>query len=406
MSQTSPTGTAAPPAGAAPAPHHSGNEYPLLDIPFNAVIDGRRYAGEGLSLVEARLSGLVDRSLHGTEHVVRLVFEFPGFQLVLTPDARVSVEDSTTAALYFTNPTGEHHAQLRKVLNDYISGDLTSAGALIRSGSLAQGRGGKPAAPRRGVLQRLRTGIASVGVLALTVALLLFAVALVQARLFTTDIATPGRVVPQGQTMRATADGQLSFLDTGAGQGEVLYAVDTTGGETLSVAMPCDCTATPVSVAEGSTVLAGEPVVALSEGDAPLVIEARLPQGLLFEIQRTGTVDVALPGGQDFEARLDDTFRVPGTGSAGDAVEATLVPAIDLAPGTEGQVAALSVTRDAFAPIAPVLEAGRAIAAQGERLFDAAAPAIADARDRVTALWGRASGADLSSNDIQSGEDQ
>ncbi|ETW14773.1 hypothetical protein ATO8_02660 [Roseivivax marinus] len=410
MSQTSPSGTTPPPAGPAPAPHHVGNEYPLLDIPFNAVVDGRRYAGEGLSLVEARLSGLVDRTLDGTEQVVRLVFDFPGFQLVLTPDARVSVEDSASAALYFTDPTGEHHAQLRKVLNDYISGDLTSAGSLIRSGSLAQTKNGKPVAPRRGVMQRLRAGVASVGVLALTAALILMAAALLHTRLFTTDIATPGRVVPQGQTLRATADGQLSYLDTGAAQGEVLYAVDTVGGETLSVAMPCDCVATPVSVAEGSTVLAGEPLVALADAEAPMVIEASLPQELLFEIQRAGTVAVELPDGQSFDARLDSSFRVPGVGSAGDAVAATLVPDVALASEAAGQVAALSVSRDAIAPLAPVLEAGRAAGRQGERLFGAAQaatqPALSAAWGRVSGLWDRNSGETLSSNDIQSGDDQ
>ena len=71
----------------------------------------------------------------------------------------------------------------------------------------------------------------------------------------------------------------------------VIDGIDNVGGETLSVAMPCDCVATPVSVAEGSTVLAGEPLVALADAEAPMVIEASLPQELLFEIQRAGTVD-------------------------------------------------------------------------------------------------------------------
>jgi hypothetical protein len=71
------------------------------------------------------------------------------------------------------------------------------------------------------------------------------------------------------------ADGQITYLDTAAPQGEVAFAIATTSGETLSIAMPCDCEALPAGIVEGSTVLAGEPVLTLVEGEQPL--RSKLP---------------------------------------------------------------------------------------------------------------------------------
>ncbi|OWY07915.1 hypothetical protein B6V74_15155 [Thioclava sp. F42-5] len=331
-----------------PAPLSAGNEHPLIDIPFSAVIDGRRYAGDGLSLTEAQVSGLIDRRIDGTEKIVHLIFDFPGFQVALVPTARVMVEGDNSSVLVFTEPTGDHSPQLRQILNDYISGDLTSSGGLIRSGSLAQPKGGTGAAPKPGFRKRLRSAFGTLVVLALSVALIALAVSLMQARLFTTDIAAPGRVVAQGQTIRATADGQISFINPDAGPGDVLFALDTVDGETLSIAMPTKGTVHPISVAEGSTVLAGEPLFEISAPDAPLVIEARLPQELLFEVQQTGGVNVTLPDGTEFRATLGDGFRAPGAVGSDGLVRANLVPSIDLSPDEAGQVAALSVSRDAF----------------------------------------------------------
>ena len=39
---------------------HRGNDHPVIDLPFTAVIDGRQFRGRGLSLVAAYVAGLMD----------------------------------------------------------------------------------------------------------------------------------------------------------------------------------------------------------------------------------------------------------------------------------------------------------------------------------------------------------
>ncbi|MCE0506957.1 hypothetical protein LR948_16425 [Roseivivax sp. GX 12232] len=347
-----------PQAHAHPAQVHDGNEHPMIDLPFSVLIDGRHHKGEALSLVEARISGLVDPALDGAERVVRLGFDFPGFQVVLTPTARITLQDDASAALVFTDPTGEHQAQLRQILNDYISGDLTSAGALIRSGALTQPRGPKAPPPARGFGDRLGSALAGLAVAVFSLALIGLILTLMQERIFTTSIDTPGRVLPSGQAMRATADGQIAFLNPEAAQGEVLYSIDTSDGETLSFAKPCDCAARPLNIAEGSTVLAGEPLIALRRAEGGMVVEADIPSALLFDIQRSGAVEVELANGLSFEARPEGAPRIaPGT-MAEDHVHATFTPETDLPESAMGQVAALSVSHDALAPLAPLQDLG------------------------------------------------
>ncbi|MGR3365104.1 MAG: hypothetical protein ACU0CY_13110 [Maritimibacter harenae] len=351
-----------------PAPHRQGNEYPLLDIPFSAVIDGRRYSGDGISLVEAEVSGLVDPAMDGTERVVQLVFEFPGFQIVLAAAARISRNRDNGFELVFTQPTGDHYAQLRQILNDYISGDITSSGALIRSADLNRGSGARhPADARPGFGARLRRLFGTLVILLLAAILVATAAYLVDRRVFTTQITTPARVVPAGQTLRATADGQISFVDLEAAEGDVLYAIDTSDGETLTIAMPCDCTARPINATQGDTVLSGDAVVAVSAGDAGLVMEAEIPRAMIYEIERAGGVTAELSDGTTFTASLAEGVHIPSGGAPDDYATLTFVPDAALPEGSAGRIARLSVSHDPFAPALRRVEDG---VAQLDSLFN------------------------------------
>lgn len=333
-----------------PAPHGMGNEYPMLDIPFSAVIDGRRYRGEGVSLVGARVAGLVDPALDGSERVVRLAFDFPGFQLVLAPSVRISHQSASEVDLTFTEPTGDHYAQLRQVLNDYISGDLTSSGALIRSSDLTASGAKQAGERRRGFGAILRRILGSLMILCLAALLVALAGWLVDRRVFTTEITTPARIVPDGQTLRATADGQISFVDLQAGEGDVLYAIDTSDGETLTIGMPCDCTPRPINAAPGDTVLAGDPVVAVSAEDAARVIRAEVPRALVYDIERAGGVHAELTDGRTVTAHLAEGAHIRAGGAPDDYVTLTFVPDSPLGADATGRLARLTVRQNPFAP--------------------------------------------------------
>ncbi|MEY4872556.1 MAG: hypothetical protein RLZZ563_1886, partial [Pseudomonadota bacterium] len=91
-----------------------GNDHPVVDLPFHALIDGRQLPGRGLSLVAAYVAGQVDPASLGTSRLVRLVFDLDGFQITLLVEASVhAAEDGKGAALIFNQPTGPHLPQLR-----------------------------------------------------------------------------------------------------------------------------------------------------------------------------------------------------------------------------------------------------------------------------------------------------
>jgi mannuronan synthase len=321
-----------------------GNEHPLIDIPFSVYVDGRQYSGEGLSLLEAHVKGLMDPALENQERLVRLSFDFGGFAVSLHPKVLIHRDSPQRLVLRFTEPTGDHLPQLRRILNDYISGDLTSLGTVIRAG---QPIGAKTTGVRAGQPSRwegLRRALGSLAMLALALLLIATAGLLVGQRLLVTRLAAPAQVVVAGETLRAVADGQISYFDPAAPQGEVVFAIASTSGETLSIAMPCDCQAIPAGVAEGSTVLAGEPILTLVQGEQATVVEAAIPVGDLFALQEAGGAEVRLADGSKVFGRLDDQ----GPATAGEEfVQVRLVPEPALSTDLAGQVVELRLRRDA-----------------------------------------------------------
>lgn len=319
-----------------------GNEHPLIDIPFSVTVDGRQYAGEGISLLEAQVVGLADPALEGQERLIRIAFDFGGFAVSIHPTVRILREGPQRLVLRFTEPTGDHLPQLRHILNDYISGDLTGLGTVIRAGTHAAPKTSGAAGPASGLA--LRRILGTLVVVLLSLALLALAATLATQRLLVTRIAAPGQVAINGETMRAVADGQITYLDPQAPEGEVAFALASTSGETLSMAMPCDCDAIPVGVVEGSTVLAGEPVLTLVQGAPEAVVQASVPYEALFPMQEAGGAVMRLVDGRRVFGRLAGS----GPSSIDESLVAIrLVPEEPIDPALAGQAVELSIRRDA-----------------------------------------------------------
>ena len=356
-------GTPALPAGL------GGNEHPLIDIPFTVHVDGRQYSGAGISLVEAHVVGLADPALENQKRLVRIAFNFGGFSVSLHPEVRIVRDSPQSLVLRFIEPTGEHLPQLRHILNDYISGDLTSLGTVIRAGSLTSPKPAGRAAVRRSPWAALRTVLGALAAVALLLLLLVVAATLVGRRVFLTDLPAPAQIAIAGETLRAVADGQITYLDAEAPQGEVAYSVASTSGETLSIAMPCDCQAVTVGITEGSTVLAGEPVLRLVQGEPMAIVEANVPRHDLFALQQAGGAEIRLADGQTVFGQLDSRTAAVDLAPGEDLVPIRLVPQEPLPTELAGQAVALRINRGTQGLLAPMKEGW------------------ADARAFITSLW-------------------
>lgn len=277
-----------------------GNDHPIVDLPFTAMIDGRQFRGRGLSLVSAHVVGLLGVSAPGVPRIVKLVFDFDSFAvtLVMLADIRDSPGGKGEIDLIFTQPSGPHLPQLRHILNAYIARDLVSLGQVIGVAGTTPPKPAKPLAPdpKRQYLQG--------SVLALlAVALIAVAITLIYQRGYVRLLPDLGVVTLQGETLRATANGQIAFLDIAAPKGQVALAITTTNGDVLSVMMPCDCRASSLGLRIGSTVLMGEPILRLSAPDAPMVVQSVIPPELAFDLARGDQIALTLPDGSHLLAK-------------------------------------------------------------------------------------------------------
>ncbi len=331
-------------AGAIPAFLGGGNEHPLIDIPFSVYVDGRQYAGQGISLLEAHVVGLADPALENQERLVRIAFDFGGFSVSLHPTVRILRDGPQRLVLRFTQPTGDHLPQLRHILNDYISGDLTSLGTIIRANPVGQPKAGGTRSARAGVWSIVRRLLGTAVVLGLALLLLALAAMLIGQRLLVTRLASPGQLVIAGETLRAVADGQITYLDLEAPEGEVAFSIASISGETLSYAMPCDCEALSAGVAEGSTVLAGEPILTLVEGIPSTVVDASIPVAALFDLQQAGGAEMQLADGRAVFGEL--TEHSPVTTAEDELVQVRLAPVQPIEVELAGQAVELRIRRE------------------------------------------------------------
>jgi hypothetical protein len=326
-------------------------DHPMLEMPFHVEIDGRQYKGREISLVRAGISGLIDPHMQGLERIAWVVFRFQGYTVGLSIEARVDEVDAAkgTATLVFLEPMGEHLPQLRHLMNAYIAGDLITLGNVL---AVRPPTGTKPKgvqAPAQG----LRRFGGTLLLLALTVALLALVGSKVFQRVFTHRLATPAVVGFEGRTLAATATGQIDFLDPEARAGDVAFAIRSNTGQALSVVLPCDCRVEVLGVQTGSTVFAGDPVLRVSEPDAPLVLTGTVLPEEMLELARATSVDLRFADGAEVTAQL----APGGLGSAapGEPVPFRLVPTQPLSDDRLGQLAEVVLRRpvpDLVRPIA------------------------------------------------------
>ena len=75
--------------------------------------------------------------------------------------------------------------------------------------------------------------------------------------------------------MQATTAGQISYLNTDAAKGEVLFSVNANSGDVLNFKMPCDCEIVlSQGVREGITVLPTDVILTILVNSLDLNVQA------------------------------------------------------------------------------------------------------------------------------------
>ncbi|GIT91569.1 hypothetical protein JANAI62_20260 [Jannaschia pagri] len=319
MKHISPTETLA--ATALPAGFAHKGEHPQIDLPFTALVGGRKLDGISLSITEALARGTLPPAMEGTVVPVAARVNFDGFSIILFMDAmieRTGAPEAETFTLRYVDPTASHLAPLRYLINSYIAGDMATVGGVMGyTGPLTAKGPAKTDTP--GVMFKVQNIIRRSAVVGLSICLALIALNLAHNRAMYAYEARPVTVTAPGQTLLATAAGQLSYVDPKAGPGDVVYAIVANSGDYISVKMPCDCTVTPLrDFVEGATILPGMPLVQLANGQDGLVATteisaegaARLVDGDAAElVLADGTVVPVRP--RILSGRLDSERSVP-----------------------------------------------------------------------------------------------
>lgn len=333
----------------------TAGEHPVIRLPFNVLINGRSYIGNGLSVVGAEATGLIDPQLNGRVQVATLVFNFPGYALSLPVDAAIAASDTQTGMLNlrFLEPTGPHLPQLRYLLNAYVGGDLVGVDGLIRASDKVPGPARADHAPgsavARGIGHGLRWGLfAGLGLL-----LVGFVGVKLYERLFVLPVTGLSTVSLDGTGLRAISPGQLDFVNPAAAKGEVAFAIRTTSGEVLAVSMPCDCVVAPGAAESGATVLAGDVVMTIAPKDAPVVIASHVDANGLKALANGASAEVHLTDGSAVSATLDRADMPAIMRSIADekSIAVNLVPAVAIPVAQVGSPVDVVIKSDPIAAI-------------------------------------------------------
>ncbi len=239
-------------------------EHPVLQLPFSVTMGESRLEGCGLSLAAAhvRIGGPLDARWHNYRAPARLHFAFADFGLHV--DAEVVIAGSRAPGemtLQFADPLGPHLPQLRHILNSHIAGDLVTLGNLLSYSGPT-----KPRPAPAPAVTPLRRRLRRLVVAALSLLLVTSAATVMARRASQFTELRPVFIQPASRDMRATAAGQIAWLNPAADKGEVLFSVNANSGEVLNFVKPCDCSVQVAEgIFEGATVLPSDTILSLSE---------------------------------------------------------------------------------------------------------------------------------------------
>lgn len=286
-----------------PVPYEFGyeDEHPAVALPFGLKVCGQHFVGAKISMTTIHVVARDEIFLiKGSKHAARVQFDFKNFSVSIYPEVVVVGEFGDELILKFADPTGDHVAQLRFVLNSFIAGDFVTLGAVM-----AYSGPTKPKEEKKPAEQNWKERYRSILVAVLSGFLAIWAASALYVR-YTTGIEMhPVLIEQSGQPMQATTAGQVSYLNPDAAKGEVLFSVNANSGDVLNFKMPCDCEViVSQGVREGITVLPTDVILTILVNSLELNVQALMSVEGLARAMKDDRVFLDLADGRSIPVQV------------------------------------------------------------------------------------------------------
>ncbi len=344
---------AAPPAAPLPLPADFAydSEHPVLPVPFTATMGEARLDGTGLSVAAAyvAIDGALDPRWINHRAPARLQFAFDGFAVML--DAEVMVAGSRRPGemtLQFIDPLGAHLPQLRHILNSHIAGDLVSLGGFLSYTGPTKPKAARAAETTSAFGRRLR----SLGVAALSLALIAAAIGLMVSRATQVYEPRPVFIEREGRDMRATTAGQIAYLNPAAKKGEVVFTINANTGDVLNFQLPCDCEVSVTEgIFEGATVLPFDVILSIFEATLGVRVQTQISIEGLAKVMNGDQATLDINDGRKLAVRVETTSATTAAALRGDVAVPVRIVAEEagaLTPADIGKAARLRLSSSWF----------------------------------------------------------
>ena len=361
--RAAPPPKAAPPAPVAqpepmeiPSEFGFETEHPVIPIPFKVTFGDNRLDGVEISVTAAyvAIAGALDPAWKGHKEFVKIQFDFQGFSVSIFPEVMVAgSRNDGEMTLQFLDPAGAHLPQLRYIINSYIAGDFVSMGGLMAYSGPTQP---KIIKGTESTNSKFRMRSIAVAVMSLT---LIAAAANVMLNRYTQSYESrPVFVERLGNEMKATAAGQVAFLNPKAKAGEVVFSINSNTGDVLSFQLPCDCeVAVTNGIFVGATVLPFDSILSFFSSNTQASVETQMSIEGLAKAMSGDAAYLDMDDGRTIQVTVVPTSATNAAALRGDLfVPVDLVPAKGLlGPEDIGKSARLRVSKSLFGGSFPKL---------------------------------------------------
>ena len=331
-------------------------EHPVMPVPYKVTFGDSRLDGIEISVTAAyvAIAGALDPAWKGHKEFVKIQFDFQGFSVLIFPEVMVAgSRRDGEMTLQFLDPAGAHLPQLRYILNSYIAGDFVSMGGLMAYSGPTQP---KIATGPDAATSKFRIRSIAVAVLSLT---LIAAAANVMLNRYTQSYESrPVFVERLGSEMKATAAGQVAFINPKAKAGEVVFSVNANTGDVLSFQLPCDCeVAVTNGIFVGATVLPFDSILSFFSTTTEANVETQMSIEGLAKAMSGDAAYLDMDDGRTIAVTVVPTSATNAAALRGDLfVPVDLVPAKGaLGPQDIGKSAKLRLSKSWFGGSFPKL---------------------------------------------------